>query len=752
MLYPITDNKIPHDKRAGINDKIILSLARGKKDITNTEIYNSYTGIGGLHGLDINDFSSYHEYSEAKKSFELGQFFTPHGLCEQMVNLVSPQANETVLDMCCGMGNFFNHLPNLFNAYGFDIDENAVKVARRLYPDANIEINDMRVYDPGMTFDIIFGNPPFNLDIEGIKSQHFFSHKAYWLLNPGGLIVLVMPMSYLASESADRTYISMIDRDFSFIGQTQLDPNTFSSLGVQNFETKALAFMRKTDTMNAASYCPDHFVSWDELRQKIDDIKAEKKKLRLKLLREKNMMSEGALESRLKNYKASREKDIEGKKKSVEQKDIQLNTLFKSMSVHEGARSFEATLEKYLFELKTHKHLQSQYPKAVAYVAKFRSQKPPMNATQEQITHWEKYIRISPTQVLDKLRRIIKRQNIKPEKKYRLVRTQYGYKLKNYNHPFAERNTDKYVSLIDLVAHDIPLPEPKKMTSKLQKEYAQARKVIAGKKREMLLECADWKDMKHDAGLDKYIDSLTFVGMKNTECKFSGLQKEDMGLAYQKRYSLLNWQQGSGKTAVLYHFGKYQLARYRVKNIVIVAPSIAVHMTWEVFLQYNKEDYILVSRPEQLDNIPQGKFIIISVSMLGKIDSALRLFMKKKSQKVCLLFDESDELTNDQALRTKRTLKCFRKAKYKMLGTGTTTRNYISELYSQFQLMYNSSLNFICYVSLISIIKNLFQYEEGLICSRLVSIREKLQYLVLKSIIRMCSIRMHSGKLLDGPY
>lgn len=44
-----------------------------------------------------------------------------------------------ILDMCCGMGNFFNHLPNLHNAYGFDIDGKAVAVARYLYPDAHIE-------------------------------------------------------------------------------------------------------------------------------------------------------------------------------------------------------------------------------------------------------------------------------------------------------------------------------------------------------------------------------------------------------------------------------------------------------------------------------------------------------------------------------------------------------------------------------------------------------------------------------------
>ena len=184
--------------------------------------------------------------------------------------------------------------------------------------------------------------------------------------------------------------------------------------------------------------------------------------------------------------------------------------------------------------------------------------------------------------------------------------------------------------------------------------------------------------------------------MKQTECQFNEPQKHDMGLLYQKRYSLLNWQQGSGKTAVLYHFGKYHMDNKRVKNVFVVAPSIAIHMTWSHFLRYNGVPFTVVSKPEHFDNLEEGKFVILSVSMLGKIDDALRKYLKMKSQKVCLLFDESDELTSDLSLRTKRTLKCFRRVKYKMLGTGTTTRNYISELFSQFQLLYNSSVYFMC--------------------------------------------------------
>lgn len=35
--------------------------------ITREDIYNAYTGVGGLHGLERADFDSYHAYSEKKK-------------------------------------------------------------------------------------------------------------------------------------------------------------------------------------------------------------------------------------------------------------------------------------------------------------------------------------------------------------------------------------------------------------------------------------------------------------------------------------------------------------------------------------------------------------------------------------------------------------------------------------------------------------------------------------------------------------
>ena len=121
-MYAIIPQQIPQGMRAEVNEKILFAIDSGKNLIPAESIYNCYTGIGGLHNLKQSDFASYHEYAEAKKEFEMGQFFTPHEICRDMVDMLSPVSSEMVLDMCCGMGNFFNHLPNPHNAYGFDID------------------------------------------------------------------------------------------------------------------------------------------------------------------------------------------------------------------------------------------------------------------------------------------------------------------------------------------------------------------------------------------------------------------------------------------------------------------------------------------------------------------------------------------------------------------------------------------------------------------------------------------------------
>lgn len=128
--------------------------------ITGEDVYNAYTGDGGLHGLERGDYDNYHQYSQAKKETENGQFFTPPDICRLIVDSLNLDAHDLVADLTCGMGNFFNFMPEESNIYGCEIDPKAYKVARFLYPDAKLSLCDIRTYEPGMRFDYVVGNPP----------------------------------------------------------------------------------------------------------------------------------------------------------------------------------------------------------------------------------------------------------------------------------------------------------------------------------------------------------------------------------------------------------------------------------------------------------------------------------------------------------------------------------------------------------------------------------------------------------------
>ena len=74
------DVHIPHEMRGEINEKILYLInthTAEESGITKEDIFNCYTGNGGLHGLDRKDYASFHEYTQAKKEKESGQFFTP---------------------------------------------------------------------------------------------------------------------------------------------------------------------------------------------------------------------------------------------------------------------------------------------------------------------------------------------------------------------------------------------------------------------------------------------------------------------------------------------------------------------------------------------------------------------------------------------------------------------------------------------------------------------------------------------------
>jgi len=653
-MYAIIPQQIPRDKRAEVNEKILFAIDSGKDLIPKESIYNCYTGIGGLHNLKQADFSSYHRYAEAKKEFEMGQFFTPHELCRSMVEVLSPTSSEMVLDMCCGMGNFFNHLPNLHNSYGFDIDGRAVTVARHLYPEAHIEKCDIQQYRPEQHFDVIIGNPPFNLKFDCKLSQEYYMDKAYDVLNPAGFLMVIVPVSFMQSEFWEKTRVANINSSFSFVGQTKLNPDAFDSMGVHNFSTKVMVFLRRSRHIEMQPYNADEFIPMEELKDRVRKTRVMKQRIRIDLMRETNRIDREELEA------------------------------------------FEYRLSKYMYELKAHAVLNRHIEKAEALVSKFRNQKPPENATNQQIKDWERK-KLTTGKVLGIIRKYITSQHSVPRKEVALVKTSYGFKLKPYAPRLLDKVTHKAASINDLILGRAELPVPETVTESNRLQIRAAEKLIRRKQKQYEMQNLRFADMEEDVNLKEYLDRSTFINKDGEACEFTTLQKHDLNLVLQKRYALLNWQQGSGKTAAVYYRARFLLKFRKVRNAIIIAPAIATNMTWIPFLSVNRERFRVIRAESDLTNVPEGMFLVVSTSMLGKLRRGLVRYVKQTSRKLCLVFDESDEITNPTSQRTRNILCIFRRLKYKILDTGTTTRNNIAELYSQFELLYNNSVNMVCW-------------------------------------------------------
>lgn len=653
-MYAIIPQQIPRDKRAEVNEKILFAIDSGKDLIPKESIYNCYTGIGGLHNLKQADFSSYHRYAEAKKEFEMGQFFTPHELCRSMVEVLSPTSSEMVLDMCCGMGNFFNHLPNLHNSYGFDIDGRAVTVARHLYPEAHIEKCDIQQYRPEQRFDVIIGNPPFNLKFDCKLSQEYYMDKAYDVLNPAGFLMVIVPVSFMQSEFWEKTRVANINSSFSFVGQTKLNPDAFDSMGVHNFSTKVMVFLRRSRHIEMQPYNADEFIPMEELKDRVRKTRVMKQRIRIDLMRETNRIDREELEA------------------------------------------FEYRLSKYMYELKAHAVLNRHIEKAEALVSKFRNQKPPENATNQQIKDWERK-KLTTGKVLGIIRKYITSQHSVPRKEVALVKTSYGFKLKPYAPRLLDKVTHKAASINDLILGRAELPVPETVTERNRLQIRAAEKLIRRKQKQYEMQNLQFADMEEDVNLKEYLDRSTFINKDGEACEFTTLQKHDLNLVLQKRYALLNWQQGSGKTAAVYYRARFLLKFRKVRNAIILAPAIATNMTWIPFLSVNRERFRVIRAESDLTNVPEGMFLVVSTSMLGKLRRGLVRYVKQTSRKLCLVFDESDEITNPTSQRTRNILCIFRRLKYKILDTGTTTRNNIAELYSQFELLYNNSVNMVCW-------------------------------------------------------
>lgn len=658
MKYKTDGTIIPHDKRKEINEKILYLVEQGiaeESGITREDIFNAYTGDGGLHGLNFNDFDNFHEYTEAKKEIENGQFFTPYALCQIIMDALHIERDKTVADLTSGISSFCNYTPVESNFYGCELDIKSFKVSKYLYPTANIEHKDIRFYSPYAKFDYIVGNPPFNLhwEVDGDRwlSQMYYCIKASQLLNPLGIMAIVVPKSFLDDDFSNKAMIKEMESMFDFLGQASVSASAFKHLGVDDFGTKVMFWQKPISGAERIPYSVD-------IKFEID--------------------LGNIYDSVNRIYKEF----IYTGKERIKSHSAQL----KRLAYASQSDDFRYEVNKMMYHIKTNPKLADKYAKCKEYLYKFENQTMPEGMKYDE---WAK-VRITEAKVLAYLRRVLKSQNKKPPvDKIALVKQDHAFVYKAYSRKSAKELTEN---------HKKPVPISSivyngNASSGIMQQYG---KMLRRKMRDYEIEQKPFAEMEQDDFIASWLDDFVIYDSENdVNIYLNDTQKHDINLILQKKRSLLQWEQGSGKTLAGIACGKYRMQFQNAKNVWVVSTAISIKNNWDCVLDSYGIPYIMIKSLRDIESIQDGQFVIITLNMLCKYQKKIKQAIKKCGQKICLVFDESDEMSNPTSKRTKAVLNCFRKCNYKLLMTGTVTRNNISECAPQLELLFNNSYNMI---------------------------------------------------------
>lgn len=664
MKYANYHEQIPQERRAELNAKVLCLIESGQAEasgITRADIFNAYTGIGGLHGLNRADYENYHKYSEKKKQFENGQFFTPPALCELVMSSLRLSEcdliADLIADLTCGMGNFFNYAPVEANAYGCELDVNAYKVARYLYPEANLELGDVRTYKPEVRFDYVVGNPPFHLkwwveDGSEMPSQLYYCVKAAELLKPLGILALVVPRSFLADPFLDGEAIREMEKRFRFLGQTSLPDNAFSSKGVSGLPTK-LQFWQRRPTLYLKEgwrYSPG---CQDVIPSGFDP----------------GAEAHRVFEQFIMYPKA----DLEQNKSHI---------LLELARANASSASFTYRTQKLLYQIKAHPATKKYYAKCCEYLHRFYTQRQPDGMDYRE---WQR-VMLTEAKVLSYLRRALQKQNREPERDVTaLVKRGDGFVYKAYSAKAQHALTGDM---------KLPVPVYQAVLDNTPEQFPGFERLLRRKRREYDCQEQQFSDMAEEPSISAWLKAFTLWDAENEEyiC-FNDIQCHDINLMLQKRYGMLQWEQGSGKTLAAIAAGLYQMEHRGLHSTWVVSSAISIRNNWDVVLPNYGLSYVFVERLADLENIKPGDFVLITLNKLGELQKRIKKWIKCRVRDILLVLDESDEITNPYSVRAKASLSCFRRCRMKLLTTGTSTRNNISEFAPQLELLYNNSVN-----------------------------------------------------------
>ena len=331
----------------------------------------------------------------------------------------------------------------------------------------------------------------------------------------------------------------------------------------------------------------------------------------------------------------------------------------------------------------------------IDYVHRFYTQRQPGDMPYEE---WQR-VQLTEAKVLAYLKQALCRQNAKPERdEIRLVKQKYSFVYKAYSRKMAKLLTDEMrapVPIYQAVLNDEP------------ERFPGYERLLRRKRREYDNQEQPFSEMAENAQLADWIGRFQYWDAQNhAYIHLNPLQSHDVNLTLQKRYAFLQWEQGSGKTPAAIFTGKHRVEMGAVHSIWVISSAISIRNNWDVILKGAGFSYVFVERLADLQRIRPGDFVILTLNKVSQYKKQIGRYIKQLAYKIQFIFDESDNISNPSSKQTLSVLSCFRRCKYKLLTTGTSTRNNISEFAPQLELLYNNSIN------MISWCRTLYSYDK----------------------------------------
>ena len=667
MKYPVCDEKIPLSERKERNRVCLQALEQEVPALSPEEIYHSFTGVGGLHGLNYVDYGNYHDFSEAKKEIEQGQFFTSDALCEWVLDCVQPAEWHKVADLTCGKGSFFNSIYGEKRLYGCEIDPDSFAIARYLFPEASLTLGDIRDYMPGVHFHLVVGNPPYNLKWryqgKAMNSQMVYILKAAELLFPGGLLAVIVPESFLGEETK-KIEVKRIYDQFSHLVQVRLDPNAFAWLGVKNFPTKLLILQKKGPSIPENPYRPELIETTDAREVYLKYVHPAKESCR-----------RAAPEIQFAFNRQQREEEEKHRRE-----------------------------QQLLYQIRIHPRTKDRYKECCDLLERYYNQKRPLDMKYEE---WEA-TRLHYQPVMASIHQVLRMQNRIEEDRVALVKGKWSLYYKAYScrvqPEAAARNADMGIQEIAQIvtsggAVDLGA-------------YGLYRKLLQKKQREYRHQTVPFSEMTEDPEIREWLQSWELTDRWGRDpIRLNERQLCDTNLTLQKRYAYLQWSQGAGKTVSGTAQGMYRLAHGQTDYVFVVSSAISIETTWAPFLAKYQISHKVIRSPRDLRRVYPGDFILITLGRVKNYQRHIQKIVKLASRKLFLIYDEAQnssalEASEEVGLLTKATIACFHSLRYKLLMSGTSINNNVVESYPQLYLLYNASVN------MLSMAQTLYSFSE----------------------------------------